>query len=95
MNCDTTRSACSPCLGILVGGAVNIPSYSGNITDGELSDLLTFLSSRHRRPMLAPPEPVSIVADPAAEGAKVFRAPRDAQPVIRSRGRGRGWPGPD
>src|SRR6185437_557927 len=66
---------------------------SGNITDGELSDLLTFLSSRHRRPMLAPPEPVKIETDPAAEGAKVFRS-KGCAACHKIAGRG-GIVGPD
>ncbi|MGH9450326.1 MAG: c-type cytochrome, partial [Terriglobia bacterium] len=34
----------------IYSGATNMPSYNGNITQQQLSDLLAFLSSRRRRP---------------------------------------------
>ncbi len=39
----------------IFSGAENMPSYTGNITSQELSSLLAFLSSRHRRPLIKPP----------------------------------------
>ncbi len=41
----------------IYSGAPNMPSYNGNITQQQLSDLLAFLSSRRRRPAI--PLPVS------------------------------------
>lgn len=41
----------------IYSGAPNMPSYTGNITQQQLSDLLAFLSSRRRRP--ATPAPLS------------------------------------
>lgn len=37
----------------IYSGAANMPSYNGNITQQQLSDLLAFLSSRRRRPVAA------------------------------------------
>ncbi len=37
----------------IYSGAANMPSYHGNITQQQLSDLLAFLSSRRRRPVAA------------------------------------------
>ncbi len=45
----------------IFSGAVNMPSYTGNISREELSSLLAFLSSRHRHP-----SPTQGTADAAA-----------------------------
>ncbi len=39
----------------IFSGAENMPSYTGNISSEQLSSLLAFLSSRHRRPVIIPP----------------------------------------
>ena len=37
----------------IYSGGANMPSYNGNITQQQLSDLLVFLSSRRRKPVAA------------------------------------------
>ncbi len=44
----------------IYSGATNMPSYNGNITPQQLSDLLAFLASRRRRP--APPTSANAAA---------------------------------
>lgn len=39
----------------IYSGATNMPSYNGNITQQQLSDLLAFLNSRRRRPVMPVP----------------------------------------
>jgi len=43
----------------IYSGGTNMPSYRGNMTSDQLSALLAFLGSRHRQPVLPPPEPNS------------------------------------
>lgn len=40
----------------IYSGGTNMPSYTGNLTSGQLSSLLSFLSSRHRQAVLPAPE---------------------------------------
>lgn len=50
-----TMSADQMTTRIFSGGA-NMPSYTGNMTPDQLSSLVAFLKSRHRRPLLSLPE---------------------------------------
>lgn len=52
----------------IFSGAPNMPSYTGNITPQQLSAVVAFLESRHRKPVLAQPLPLSSSRQEPKEG---------------------------
>lgn len=78
----------------IYSGATNMPSYNGNITSQQVSDVIAFLESRHRTGVVIPPEntlPANAVpsspttgtapASPAqGSNAPAAKAPQSAAP---------------